>query len=35
VTAVTRKPTGGRDAAHRRLDQLTDAVQARLRAAAR
>lgn len=32
--ALAGKPTGGRDAAHRRLDQLTDAVQARLRAAA-
>jgi hypothetical protein len=33
--ALAGKPTGSRDAAHRRLDQLTDAVQARLRAAAR
>lgn len=32
--ALAGKPTGGRDAARRRLDQLTDAVQARLRAAA-
>jgi hypothetical protein len=32
--ALAGKPTGGRDAAHRRLDQLTDAVQARLRTAA-
>ncbi len=32
--ALAGKPTGSRDAAHRRLDQLTDAVQARLRAAA-
>jgi hypothetical protein len=33
--ALAGKPTGGRDAAHRRLDQLTDAVQAKLRAAGR
>lgn len=33
--ALVGKPTGTRDAAHRRLDQLTDAVQARLRAAGR
>jgi hypothetical protein len=33
--ALAGKPTGSRDAARRRLDQLTDAVQARLRAAAR
>jgi hypothetical protein len=31
---LTGKPTGSRDAAHRRLDRLTDAVHARLRAAA-
>lgn len=32
--ALAGKPTGTRDAAHRRLDKLTDAVQAQLRAAA-
>jgi hypothetical protein len=32
--ALAGKPTGTRDAAHRRLEQLTDAIQARLRAAA-
>jgi hypothetical protein len=33
--ALSAKPTGSRDAAHRRLDKLTDAVQAILRGAAR
>lgn len=32
--ALSAKPTGGRDAAHRRLEKLTDAVHAALRSAA-
>jgi beta-lactamase class A len=32
--ALSARPTGSRDAAHRRLDKLTDAVRAALRAAA-
>jgi hypothetical protein len=32
--ALSAKPTGNRDAAYRRLDKLTDAVHALLRAAA-
>jgi hypothetical protein len=32
--ALTAKPTGNRDAAHRRLEKMTDAVHALLRAAA-
>jgi len=34
AAVLTGAPTGTRDAAHRRLDQLTDAIHARLRAAA-